>query len=730
MPLSPGDKLGPYEILTPIGAGGMGEVYRARDLRLKRDVAIKVSAAQFTERFDREAQAIAALNHPNICTLHDIGPNYLVMEFIEGAPLAGPLPLDVALRHAVQIADALSAAHAKGITHRDLKPGNILVTACGIKLLDFGLASLSGRSAADETAVMGLTNAGTVLGSPAYMSPEQAEGKPVDARSDIFSFGLVLYEMLTGRHAFRGDSAIAIMAAIVRDQPGPMDVPPAVEAVVTRCLSKSPVDRFLTMAQVKDALLASNSGVSTAVSRTLPAQTRPSIAVLPFANMGGAEENEYFSDGLAEEIINFLAQIPALKVTARTSAFAFKGKTEDIRKIADALGVTTILEGSVRRSGSRIRVTAQLINAQDGYHLWSQRYDREMADLFDLQDEIAQAIVSALRVKLSGAHAPFEQYKPSPPAYEALLKARHYQRTAVAEFRRRAKECYEQAIALDPKFALAQCEYGIYFLSQAAAGALPAKHAFPMVRSQAEKALELDPSLPEGEAMMGVVAASLDYDWKEAARRFRLAMARDPVPLNVRFQYALSYLLRAGRPGEALQQIELGLQEDPLNLLLQINRAGCLAAAGRDEEAAEGYRQVLELNPGIVGALGPLATYHASRGEFDQALVLCEKTYALAPLLPHTIGLLAGLLKRTGATSRADELLGKLQPTDAYGAPRGLAVYHWVLREFDAEADWLEKAIDQRDTYGAPYLRLWYGRELRSTPRWAGLMRKLNLPEL
>jgi eukaryotic-like serine/threonine-protein kinase len=211
MPLSPGDKLGPYEILTPIGAGGMGEVYRARDLRLKRDVAIKVSAAQFTERFDREAQAIAALNHPNICTLHDIGPNYLVMEFIEGAPLAGPLPLDVALRHAVQIADALSAAHAKGITHRDLKPGNILVTACGIKLLDFGLASLSGRSAADETAVMGLTNAGTVLGSPAYMSPEQAEGKPVDARSDIFSFGLVLYEMLTGRHAFRGDSAIAIM---------------------------------------------------------------------------------------------------------------------------------------------------------------------------------------------------------------------------------------------------------------------------------------------------------------------------------------------------------------------------------------------------------------------------------------------------------------------------------------------------------------------------------------
>ena len=212
MPLSAGDKLGPYQIRSLIGAGGMGEVYRAHDPRLGRDVAIKVSAQQFSDRFEREARAIAALNHPHICQVYDTGPNYLVMEFIEGAPLAGPLPLDLALRYAVQIADALSVAHAKGITHRDLKPANILVTAAGRKLLDFGLASLSGRSAADETAVMGLTNAGTVLGTPAYMSPEQAEGKPVDARSDIFSFGLVLYEMLTGRRAFTGDSAAAARA--------------------------------------------------------------------------------------------------------------------------------------------------------------------------------------------------------------------------------------------------------------------------------------------------------------------------------------------------------------------------------------------------------------------------------------------------------------------------------------------------------------------------------------
>jgi serine/threonine-protein kinase len=744
MPLSAGTRLGPYEILAPIGAGGMGEVYRAHDPRLKRDVAIKVSAAQFSERFEREAQAIAALNHPNICTLQDIGPNYLVMEFIEGTPLAGPLPLDVALRHAVQIADALSAAHAKGITHRDLKPANILVTASGIKLLDFGLALLtrdgSGRGRAEEeTASVGMTMPGTILGTAAYMSPEQAEAKPVDARSDIFSFGLVLYEMLSGRRAFTGDTSIAIMAAILHKEPEPLDTTPALQTILVRCMRKSPADRFQSITQVKDALLAATSGVSSPGAAVSGAQTgrhaqsscverTPSIAVLPFANMGGDKENEYFSDGLAEEILNFLAQIPGLKVIARTSSFAFRGKEEDITRIAETLRVRTILEGSVRRAGSRVRVTAQLIDAEDGSQLWSQRYDRELADVFAVQDEIAQAIASALRVKFSGVPAPFELYKPSLPAYEALLKARHYLRTARPDLLQRAKECYEQAIALDPKFALAHCQYGTYFLSQTLAGALPANQTFPLVRSQAQKALELDPFLPEGEAMLGVVAA-FENDWKEAERHFRLAMARDPVPVNVRFPFALGYLLRAGRPVEALQQIELGLQEDPLNPLLRINRAGCLVAAGRDEEAAEGYREALELNPGIVGALGPLAAYHASRGELDQALVLCEKTYALAPLLPHAIGLLAGLLKRTGETLRAEELLGSLQPTDAFGAPRGLAVYHWALREFDAEADWLEKAIDQRDAYGAVYLRLWYGRELRSTPRWAGLMRKLNLPE-
>jgi serine/threonine protein kinase/Tfp pilus assembly protein PilF len=710
MPLSTGDKLGPYEILEPLGAGGMGEVWKARDTRLDRIVAIKRLKGQHSARFQQEAHAIAALNHPHVCQLYDVGPDYLVMEYVEGKPLCGPLRVEEAVKLALQIAGALEEAHTRGILHRDLKPGNILVTAKGAaKLLDFGLAKLMTDFDSEATK----TIEGAVMGTAAYMSPEQAQGKSLDERSDIFSFGTVLYEVLAGTRAFSGDSMLDTLNAVVRDDPAPLQSPAS--DIVKRCLAKEPAQRFQRIAEVKAALESISMK---------PMDRQPSIAVLPFANMGADKESEYFSDGLAEEIINFLAQIPGLKVTARTSAFAFKGKTEDIRKIAAALGVATILEGSVRRSGSRLRVTAQLINAQDGYHLWSQRYDRDMADLFDLQDEIAQSIASALQVKLAGTPAP---YKPSLPAYEALLKARYCFGTFRPDLLEHAKEYYEQAIALDPKFAQAHCEYGNYFWGLALAGALPANQALPMIRSLAEKALELDPSLPDGHAMSGVVAVYLEYDWKEAERRFRLAMARDPVSVNVRLYYTW-YLQLVGRPDEAVQQISFGLQSDPLNLTLRQNRAVFLAGAGRDEEAAEGFREVLELNPSMVLAQLALAALRASRGELGQALALCEKAYAVAPL-PSGIGLLAGLLKRTGDMQRAEELLQKLRPVDAFGVPRGLAIYHWVLQEFDPEADWLEKAIDQHDPYGALFLRLWYGRELRSGPRWAGLMGKLNLPE-
>jgi serine/threonine protein kinase len=357
MPLAPGICLGPYEILAPIGAGGMGEVWKARDTRLNRIVSIKCLRADSAARFQQEARAIAALGHPNICQIFDIGADFLVLEFVEGSPLQGPLSPAEVLPLALEIASALEAAHKRGILHRDLKPANVLVTERGAKLLDFGLAKMTGESGIDSTR----TTEGAVLGTAAYMSPEQACGRPLDARSDIFSFGALLYEVLSGRRPFAGDSILETLNAVVSSEPPPLDSP--LSPVVRKCLAKDASERFQSAAELKAALA------------NLPAKVenlQASIAVLPFANMSGDKDQEYFSDGLAEEILNLLGNISGLKVIARTSSFAFRGKEQDVRKIGQALSVKTILEGSVRKAGSRIRVTAQLIDATDGSHLWSE----------------------------------------------------------------------------------------------------------------------------------------------------------------------------------------------------------------------------------------------------------------------------------------------------------------------------------------------------------------------
>jgi len=330
-------RLGPYELVTPIGTGGMGEVWKARDTRLDRFVAVKRLLSPSPPRFEIEARAIASLNHPHICQIYDVGPDYLVLEYVNGRPLQGPLAADAAVRLARQVANALEAAHAKGILHRDLKPSNVLVTEDGTaKLLDFGVAKLVST---DRDATR--TQDGTVVGTAAYMSPEQAQGQPIDVRSEVFSFGAVLYELLAGRRAFEGPSTAAVLSAVLRDEPPPLAAPTALDAIVRRCMQKDPARRFPTMTAVRAAL------DETAAER--PASEQSSIAVLPFANLSADPENEYFGDGLAEEIINLLVQTPGLKVIARTSAFAFRGKQEDIRRIAEILDVAHVLERSVAR---------------------------------------------------------------------------------------------------------------------------------------------------------------------------------------------------------------------------------------------------------------------------------------------------------------------------------------------------------------------------------------------
>ncbi len=715
MPLSAGDKLGPYQILAPIGAGGMGEVYRAKDPRLNRDVAIKVSASQFSERFEREAKAIAALNHPNICQIYDIGPNYLVMEFIEGTPLHGPLPHDRASRYAVQICDALDAAHRKGITHRDLKPANILVTASGVKLLDFGLAKIGSTSASpapdDATQSLDLTEVGTVLGTASYMSPEQAKGEATDARSDIFSFGVVLYEMLSGRRAFSRNSAVETMAAIVRDEPAPLDTPSNLFAIVTRCLRKLPASRFQTMNEVRAAL---EQAAATATAKT------PSIAVLPFANMSADKENEYFSDGLAEEILNLLAKIPGLKVIARTSAFAFRGKEQDIRKIAETLNVGTILEGSVRRAGNRIRVTAQLIEAENGSHLWSERYDRDMTDVFAIQDEIAKEISEALKVRL----APRAQTV-NIEAYQNYLKGKYYRQSLTPESLEKAKKCFEQVLAIDPNYAPAYSGLALYYYVLAVIGIKPAGEMAPLGKAAAEKALALDPATAEAHSALGSMAAAFDYDWKSTEKHYRQALASEPVPPRFRYSYAVHYLLPQRRVPEAIEQCRLALETDPLSMIHHWGMAVSLQAAKRYPETIECANRALEIDANFHQMWFVMGLAQLHSGLTQEAIASLKRAVDLAPWNYTNAWLLAAAYYQAGDREHSQEWARKL--AGSHGHSVGAALYYAAAGEVDAMFEALEGAFQQRDYLMIRIQDLPFFDRYRAEPRYLALLQKMNL---
>ena len=712
-----GTHLGPYVLIERIGAGGMGEVWKARDSRLRRVVAVKRLKGQDTWRFEKEARAIAALNHPHICQIYDVGPDHLVMEYIDGKPLQGLLPEANTVRLAIQIASALEEAHRHGILHRDIKPANIMVTPDGTaKLLDFGLAKSINDA---DLEVTGLTAEGAVVGTTPYMSPEQVSGKPLDARSDVFSFGAVLYEILSGHRAFEGSSTAEVVTSVIRDDPRPLRATESLSRLVLRCLAKQPSQRFQSASELKAELEKLQARFAT---------QEPSIAVLPFANMSADKENEYFSDGLTEEIINALAHIPGLKVTARTSAFAFRGKEQDIRTIASSLGVRTILEGSIRRAGNRVRVTAQLINAEDGYHLWSERYDREMADIFAMQDEIAGAIAAALQLKLSPVSAR-RRYIPSLPAYEAILKGRHALRQFTPESLTRGKEYFQQAIALDPQFALGHSELANYFLFVAIAAIVPAHEAMPRVRSEAQRALEIDPSLPEAHAMLGVVAAIYDYDWQEADRQFREAMAAETVSPFVRNNRAYYYLVPTGRIQDAINEFDVTLREDPLDVLSHYGKAISLMGARLHAESEAEFRQALELNENFGPGWGGLMANCVQQEKFEEAVAFAERAYSMLRW-PLYAGALAGILTRLGNAGEAQGFLRKLGDGSAYGVPIGFALFYFLSGDLDKAADWLDKAIDERYPTVVAFLRGAVGRGLRGRPRWPEIVRKVGLPDL
>ena len=710
MVLSPGARLGPYEIQSAIGAGGMGEVYQARDTRLDRTVAIKILPAELSAdpdrrtRFEREARTIASLNHPHICTLHDVGEHegstFLVMELLEGEPLRARLSRSRAavpaiVDTAIQLADALESAHAKGIVHRDIKPENIFITTRGAaKLLDFGIAKLAAEPTAMTEAVT-VTRVGTgplVLGTMAYMSPEQARGEPLDARSDLFSLGAVLYEMATGTPPFRGATSGAVLGEILTKAPtSPVrlnpDVPPDLERIVNKLLEK---DRELRYQSARDlhvdlerlrrtltepALAGRRPATGPRGLIATAAELVPSIAVLPFANMSGDREQEYFSDGLAEEAINVLSRIPGLKVIARTSAFAFKGKQEDIRTIAAALGVANILEGSVRKAGNRVRVTAQLVSASDGSHLWSDRYDRDLTDIFAIQDEIATAIAAALRVTLSVQAPSPSRRVTNPDAYESYLKAVYLLWKLTPEALASCRECLEHAIAIDPGFALAHFGLAQHAWILASMGYLPAHEAMPVVRTEARQSLALDPGLADAHAMLGVVAAAYDYDWEEAERRFLMAVSHDPVPPNAHSWYAYYCLLPTGRSRDAVAHARQGMALDPLNISVRLFCATCLNGDGRPAEAQAEARQVLAIAENQMFACAIVAFAEALLEKWADARDAAARALPRGTLVK---GQLAGILSRMGEQKQAGDIVQDLMTGQSYDAPLGLG---WYLRD-------------------------------------------------
>jgi serine/threonine protein kinase/tetratricopeptide (TPR) repeat protein len=491
MPLTPGTRLGPYEILAPICAGGMGEVYKATDTRLDRIVAIKVSSVRFSERFEREARAVASLNQANICTLYDVGPDYLVMEYIEGTPLKGPLPVDQALKYSTQICDALAAAHKKGITHRDLKPANIMVTGSAIKLLDFGIAQVSAHAepSSEETQTAGLTEAGTILGTAAYMSPEQAEGKPVDSRSDIFSFGLVLYEMLTGRRAFEGDSAIAVMAAILHKEPATMDAPSAVRNIVARCLRKAPTDRFQSAVELRAALEC--------VSDDQLAETRSikRLIVLPFRVLRGDPDTDFLAFSLPEAIAASLAGLSSLIVRSTLVAARLAGDAPDLKQIAREADVDVVLTGTLLRSSSQLRLTTQLVAAPEGTLIWSKSSQVELQDIFQLQDMLVSGVVESLALPLTaGERRQLSHDAPaSAAAYDLYLRANELTRTQGGIHP--AIKLYEQCVAMDPAYAPAWARLGRcrWLADKYTSGSA---RKLDEADSALRRALELNPDLP------------------------------------------------------------------------------------------------------------------------------------------------------------------------------------------------------------------------------------------
>jgi len=774
-----------YNIIEKLGEGGMGVVYKADDTKLDRTVAIKflprsvAANPEERKRFVIEAKAAAALNHPNIATIHAIEESddemFIVMEYIEGQELKDIIKSEIpnpksAIDYATRIAEGLQAAHEKGIIHRDIKSSNIMITSKGqVKIMDFGLAKVRGGAQ--------VTKVGTTIGTAAYMSPEQARSEQVDQRTDIWSFGVVLYEMLTGQLPFSGDYEAAVAYSILNEEPTQIsvlkpDIPTAMIKIVDRSLEKNAAERYQSTAELLSDLNGLQAEQSSSSLKTQQQHSDPrrsftiskkniifistiavvvmmavlsfwlfspsksnsiknkSIAVLPFTDMSPEKNQEYFCDGLTEELINALTKINGIHVASRTSAFQFKDKELDIRTIGEKLNVSTVLEGSLRKSGQKLRITAQLINVEDGFHLWSETYEKEIEDIFAIQDQLSRSIVNALEVKLtSNNNEPIVKHSTTNiEAYNLYLQGRYYWIKRTKESLNTGLRFFQQAVELDPAYAAAYAGIADSYLSLADWSIVAPRDGFPKARTAALKALEIDNSLAEAQANIAYISFVYDWNWETAEKEFKRAIELNPNYAIAHMWYA-SYLSFMGRFEEGYQQINLAEKLDPLSLIIKAVKGDLLHIYGRNEEAIVQLNKTLEMDQDYYPALLFLQYTYEDEEMDQEAFTNWKKILVLQGATNEELSSFDAAFKSDGMVGVYKWKIQQLneQSNQQYVSPADFFEAYAAMGDIEMAFKWLEKAYQER-TYTIPWLK--YDpltKKLRNDPRFNEYLKRVGL---
>ncbi|HZQ53761.1 MAG TPA: protein kinase [Bryobacteraceae bacterium] len=764
--LPSGAQLGPYRVESLIGVGGMGTVYRGRDTRLNRPVAIKVCAQRFLSGFAREARLISTLNHPNVCALYDVGSDYMVLELVEGLTLSErirqrPVPVQEALAIAAQIAAALEAAHELGIVHRDLKPANIKITSSGlVKVLDFGLAKRIGlppgsAGGGDSLTESYQTHPGLILGTVAYMSPEQARGLTVDKRTDIWAFGCVLFEMLTRKRAFEGETATDTLAAVLAKQPDwnalPKSTPNHIRRLLDRCLNKDPAKRPQHTSEVRLAVQAPGAAgkIGFVLRRrwrraAIPAaivclmvatgywgmqkSSIRSIAVLPFVNETGEPANEYLTDGVAEELINNISLLPHVNVRSRSTAFRYKGKDVDPQQAGKNLKVDAVLVGRMALRRDEFSLSAELVDTSTDRHIWGERYDRKLSDLADVERQITDGVSGKLHAPLT----PGEQKKiqarmaRSSDAYQLYLRGRYEMYRFTEDSARLAIQYFEQAIAKDPTYAEPYCGLADTYVLYSELY-LPGAASAIRARNAVEQALKLDDSLAEGHTTLGMVHYWYDWNWAAAEKEFRRAIELNPNYALAHEQYGW-LLIACKRFEEAGAEFDKAIQLEPVSLLF-LGDPGQLELVRRHYESAISHaRKAVEIDPNFASGHNLLGTFLTVAGHTAEGITELERARSLDERNPYTTAMLAYAYFAAGQRTRA-RLLARQLEANQHVYPAAIAIAYLGLKDIEQALHWLEKARDAR----APAMVLLNTDPildpLRSQPRFQALLSELNFPK-